>query len=893
MAASRSAPARAAVWAAWAAWAGAASSAVLGKPGQCKQVFFFVGLVWVIVTTRLFLNVHPEFGAAEHAARGGGSSTSRGRPKVLHGIGEAFRSGMQKLRRGRSSARSEDVCADIIAGKYPVFLFTSTGAKAAPKSHLLRQISGGGQQRANEEIPPLWLFHENSWDIAHSRQAIPRELWGNHPVCETDLFEAEPWLWDALKVGGVMDEFYEYAGDMEPCDQPLRVKSGKLLVRKIVAALHVVRKVRPGTVGIWLDTDVELKRPLDIAFLSFVSQFDITYIPFMSDKQWGIPPKPGFDSIDSPYWRIESGVIAYQMTANTVKLLERVVQLYTGELLRLVKGCLEPVAPHLARESICDEIWFRRNVYFDDIFAYSLALHESKHSMRQGWFSDGCGKHCSNYRDCKRVVGKTKYPYPHVCQNQAPYVSPFNLEFYIVHYIGSGAYSTVFRLEQKNTKAARTDIELQFSQRERFNNTLEFRFPGATEENLQDEYWTQENLAARQRGGLWPADAPLTHGPRLPVVDELIKLVLTPKVLGLSGGDAAAAACTGVHSTHLNFEMAVAVEPPGTPLDRSVILVAVWDEDAVTDQSQLVSRISQWLSRFYQMYDDGESDVIVVCAAACASVPGDSRRRVAQSYPRLRFASPNAAGGAGSFSRGTGWTKSGILKVFADAGYQYVMCVDLRTELARSVRYNVFGFMERYAISVAFRAAVIVKDASASSKWWQLLFSHAAAATLSTSESPLGADAKEKAHRHAALSDAVPCIRPGPGCGPARAIDAGFFILRADSITAPGGLFALLSKLEPTQIFTDSESAQNWFDGLVLWGHARLGEVSSKVHRFSSVGMPLMRSDDLVTVDCSVGALAGPTTLLPEQAQQGSMHSAVTCSGMHSCLTSAGKVCVC
>ena len=55
-----------------------------------------------------------------------------------------------------------------------------------------------------------------------------------------DLFEAEPWLWSALEAGGTLDAYYGYAGDMEPCDQPLRIKSGKLLVRKLAAMRNAV-----------------------------------------------------------------------------------------------------------------------------------------------------------------------------------------------------------------------------------------------------------------------------------------------------------------------------------------------------------------------------------------------------------------------------------------------------------------------------------------------------------------------------------------------------------------------------------------------------------------------------------------------------------------------------
>ena len=70
-------------------------------------------------------------------------------------------------------------------------------------------------------------------------------------LCMTDIFEAEPWLLPVVQTGGPIDDFYRYAGHMEPCDQPLRIKSGKILVRKMAAIHHALRVAKPDATILW------------------------------------------------------------------------------------------------------------------------------------------------------------------------------------------------------------------------------------------------------------------------------------------------------------------------------------------------------------------------------------------------------------------------------------------------------------------------------------------------------------------------------------------------------------------------------------------------------------------------------------------------------------------
>ncbi len=208
-----------------------------------------------------------------------------------------------------------------------------------------------------------------------------------------------------------------------------------------------------------------------------MKRFDIAYIPFTSNLQLNDVVESNFRCIHSPYWRIESGIVAIHVNGNNISstLMSETIELYRGGLLTLVQACLDNMDAH----SICREIWFMRNCYLDDIFAFSLILHKWKYRMKQGWFwiSRGSG-----------------YPFPHVERGMTKYTSDFDLFKYFKHAIGSGAYSTTHR--RKRSKRV-FDVELTFSDKQQFNDTIEFRYPGATEELLKDQLWRPHVLAIR------------------------------------------------------------------------------------------------------------------------------------------------------------------------------------------------------------------------------------------------------------------------------------------------------------------------------------------------------------------------------------------------------------
>jgi hypothetical protein len=241
-----------------------------------------------------------------------------------------------------------------------------------------------------------------------------------------------------------------------------------------------------------LDTDVVFRRPLDQQFYDFANKYDISYIPFTTNTVWGIPPEANFVDIDSPYWRIESGIVVTTASQTSVLLFEKATNMYRGRLLKLAQDCLEDPKTH---PSLCNEVWFQRNLYLDDIFAFSMVLHQTKKQLKQGWL------HLSK---------KSGYMFAHLNASQTPYTSPFDVCDYFYHNIGNGAYSSGFRFSK-----VIPDEELLFSKAESFNNTVSFRFPGSTPEKLRDYLWSMEVLEPYQRSnGILPANGvPRIMGP--------------------------------------------------------------------------------------------------------------------------------------------------------------------------------------------------------------------------------------------------------------------------------------------------------------------------------------------------------------------------------------------
>ena len=389
----------------------------------------------------------------------------------------------------------------------PFVYITSTGSKAVQKRIIHQNVFD------RPLITPLWVFAENSWERVHFRRPLRIS---NMPAatCMSDIFEVTPWLMEELGPNGALDRFYDFAGTMEPCDQPLRIKSGKILLRKLLSVKHALDKMADGSVVIWLDTDVTVLNDISHhePFKKFVTEHDISYIPFTTNKGWGEPVYPNFLDIESPYWRIESGIMAVKASERTRALFAEAAELYRGKLLEIAKRCIE-----FNDLPICSQTWFQRNTYMDDIFAFSLLLHKYKYdtTLKQAWFSMGCGKHCHDYVACNAAqlpLKGLRYFFSHVCTSQTNYTSSFNLQDIFLHHIGTGAYSSTFRsAEGGAAQKVRIDKELQFTGAQKFNDTVELRYKGANLQKLEDWIWDLDTMRARQMGGMWPMNAPLQH----------------------------------------------------------------------------------------------------------------------------------------------------------------------------------------------------------------------------------------------------------------------------------------------------------------------------------------------------------------------------------------------
>lgn len=100
-----------------------------------------------------------------------------------------------------------------------------------------------------------------------------------------------------------------------------------------------------------------------------------------------------------------------------------------------------------------------------------MVLHKWKSLTKQGWFW---------------VSKESRYPYAHITRSMTYYTSSFDLSHYIHHAIGSGAYSLQTENIRNNKPDRIVDEELKFSEKQKFNDMIEFRFPGATEELMKD-----------------------------------------------------------------------------------------------------------------------------------------------------------------------------------------------------------------------------------------------------------------------------------------------------------------------------------------------------------------------------------------------------------------------
>ena len=697
-----------------------------------------------------------------------------------------------------------------------VVLITSAGS---------RLINSGAMSLLQQPSHfPLNIFHEDSWDIVHKRDPIARSVFENRDVCLVDIFEAEPWLWDSIKVGGELDEFYAFAGAMEPCDQPLKIKSGKLLIRKIAAIRHTLYNVPNGTSVVWLDTDVLLRKPVDTQFLDFVRQFDVTYIPFTTNKLWNHEPKINFQDISSPFWRIESGVTVFTANSRSRKLLDEVISLYRGKLLQRVRACLS--LPHgLAATTPCGEPWFRRNAYLDDIFVFSLALHESKNLVKQGWFSVGRGPQCPRSSFTHHAFseeGVHPYPFPHVCQSQTSYTSPFDLELYFRHQIGNGAYSKVYR----GGGATAIDSELKFIKSELFNDTLEFRFPGSTSETLEDSLWDVQTLQRRKDAGLWPPHLPLT----LPS-----KRSGKPKMMATKQIDTLRVINGTLWHAHPLLELSAASQQAGVHA-RSRGAIVLLSQNKKHSSYNYQRKMSQSLDTLYKYYNNAQGDDVWVmhegdfdsraqnwytsryCGLQFYKLDGLNWEAYPPYFadPRTWQVQPNWEPFSLGYRKMIRWYAIRLWHVMHDMGYEYVMRLDDDSFFFSEIPYNIFDFMATNNMEYAYRN-VARESGETGDEWYKFLRSYHAESGLKSTGWLL--ETCSQAH---SMSD-----YKASKCGESFGFYNNFFVAKVSFFLSPAVQDFLNAVDESGNIFK-----WRWNDLIIQAAAVQLFMPQEKVHRF-------------------------------------------------------------
>ena len=232
---------------------------------------------------------------------------------------------------------------------------------------------------------PLFVYHEYTLDQHFGRPAaaawkhhLEPELAMRDDVCTIDLFESVRGLLELIvSPSSCIDAFYRIAGRREPFGD-LSVSTAKLLVRKVASIFHALEVAPPHAVVVWLDFDVDPRRPLSTkAFHEFVAGRDLTYIPFASRDRTpreahARASQRGHDqplaSIDDALrwpeaWSVDTGVLAIARRAATRDLIWQLMRHYDGGAVLLAERCL---CGHHLSSLPCNETWMQANLYLDE-----------------------------------------------------------------------------------------------------------------------------------------------------------------------------------------------------------------------------------------------------------------------------------------------------------------------------------------------------------------------------------------------------------------------------------------------------------------------------------------------------------------------------------------------
>jgi len=332
---------------------------------------------------------------------------------------------------GRRLTFNESLRCDIEQDKlqnqpYTVFV-TSSNSKFIQ----LRQRSEFSHSLWQNRIPyPLWMYHENTWEIAYGRNPLKKDEIPQSD-CFLDVFEAVPNLLEFLQnEGSYVNEFYKIDGVRSLSDS---IMDGKALIRKVAAMAHAANQLPLGSHLIWVDVDTEFVSKLDSEYYNFTNGKDIVYIVELICRRH----LEGVKSLqDIPLWcydfKIETGVVSIRVSKKTRNFLNTALKWYNGPMLALARKCLLSAATtekasrsqfgqggrghggahnpasssstttsssssSFMSSSFCEIPWIRNNIGLNDVFVLNMLLHRYANStnlsapdtmLKQGWFAN-------------------------------------------------------------------------------------------------------------------------------------------------------------------------------------------------------------------------------------------------------------------------------------------------------------------------------------------------------------------------------------------------------------------------------------------------------------------------------------------------------------------------
>lgn len=301
------------------------------------------------------------------------------------------------------------------------------------------------------EATPLWLLVDDGVAFGPHGAAPSTPAAQRSGVCVDRLaaYGSEQFSRLAASKFRAVEEFYARYGAWEPFEGAMVVQSGKVLVLKVAAIDAALHALPLGAVVVWLDADVEVRRPLDAAFLAFARTHDVAYdVPFR-------PGERGFRiGWHDETWRVESGVMVFSVSRRSRALSRAALEWYVGGAGRIRALCARPPDSTAAAE--CSRSWLSSNVFLNDVYCWAALLHGARRNstvlrralkhfddelvgLNQAWLS-------SSTSPSACAAGDVAPPVRSVCPGMVCHAAPFETSRYFLHKMkSSGTYSALSR----------------------------------------------------------------------------------------------------------------------------------------------------------------------------------------------------------------------------------------------------------------------------------------------------------------------------------------------------------------------------------------------------------------------------------------------------------------